>query len=62
MSFKESTFLRLMRCFQCMLIEEEFPEPESPVEVPGPREVVYLKPPGIVEPQSSDDDDWVITN
>ena len=66
MSFRENTFLRLMRCFQCMIIDEEFTDPESlsetPIEVSVPRVVVYLKPPGIVETQTSDDDDWIITN
>ena len=68
--YRGNTFLRLMRCFKCMIIEDEPNEPSSQkktsVESPIRRAEVYLEPPGRVEPNevmsSDSEDDWVIAN
>jgi len=65
-----NTFLRLMRCFRCMIIEDDPNESISPRKSPIKQEMtpvpVYLEPPGTIEKEdtqsSGSDDDWVITD
>ncbi len=68
---KGVTFLRLMRCFRCMIIETEESVSEPPVQSTEtapepPKQQVYMEPPGVVEPlalnSTDSDDDWVITD
>ncbi len=68
--YRENTFLRLMRCFRCMIIEDEPDEPASPKKiattVSAIRVNVDMEPPGIVESKevilSDSDDDWVLAD
>ena len=68
---KGTTFIRLMRCFRCMLIDTEEPPEDDSLSVetmssPIVKERPELRPPGIIEPSppisDSDSDGWVLAD